>query len=140
MATGTRLDFTLLAQPYTPDKDEFISVLYPVWTSAELASATHRVNVKDKFLGRPVWDSTLGEPVFASGPDAADPWIRAGGDVAATVAELGDIADTINTVGKFLGKQVYDTAGGLLYAADGPLAADTWTLIDGVGLTQTTPA
>ena len=77
MAEGTRLDFTILAQPYSPDKDEYIAVLHPVWTTANLADATHRVNTKDKFVGRMVWDSTLGEAVFASGAAAADPWYTA---------------------------------------------------------------
>lgn len=140
MSEGTPLDFEILAQPYSPEKDEFISVLYPVWTSADLADSAHRVNVKDKFLGKPVFDSTLNEVVYASGAAAADSWIRGIGDVAETVANLGTAAHAINTVGKYIGKIVYDTAGGLAYAADGPDPTDTWTLLDGVGATQTTPS
>ena len=140
MVVGSRLDYKILAQPFTPDKSEYIAVLHPSWTTANLADATHRVNVQDKFLGRPAWNSTIGEPVYASGPDPSDAWVSGFGTVAETVANLSDKADTINTVGKYVGKLVYDTAGGLLYAADGVTDVSTWTLIDGVGSTQTTPS
>jgi len=140
MVVGTRLNYKVIAAPYSGEASELISVLSPVWTSADLADAAHRVNVLDKFVGKCVFDSTLGEPVWASGADASDAWVRAGGDVAATAAEIGAIGDAINTVGKYVGKLVYDTATGLLYAADGPAAGDDWTLIDGVGSTQTTPS
>ena len=57
-----------------------------------------------------------------------------------TTAQLADIADTINTENKFLGKRCYESTLQLDYIADGPLPADTWTLNNGLGLTQVTPA
>lgn len=85
---ATRLDYSLFSQPYSPTKADITSLLFPVWTVANLGDIDHDVNVTDKFAGR----------------------------------------------------QVYDVATGLLYIADGPAANDTWTLIDGVGSTQTTPS
>lgn len=140
MASGSRLDYRILAQPYTVDDQEFIAVLHPVWTSAQIADVAHRVNIKDKFRGKSVWDSTLGEILFASGPLAADSWDRPGGTGTASTAELADVADPINTVGKYIGKLVYETTLDLLYASNGTAAASTWTLIDGLGLTTVTPS
>jgi len=57
-----------------------------------------------------------------------------------TTAQLADIANSINTANKFLGKRVYESTLQFDYIADGPLAADTWTLSDGLGATQVTPA
>lgn len=74
MADGTRLDFRILAQPYTPTKKEFIDVFFPTVTTAQLADATHRINVKDKFLGRQVYESTLKLAYVADGPDPTDDW------------------------------------------------------------------
>lgn len=86
MVDGSRLDYKLLAQPYTPDKDEMIAVLHPVWPTADLADIAHRVNIKDKFAGRCVWDSTKGQPVWADGPLASDTWSLSTGVVASTPA------------------------------------------------------
>ena len=57
-----------------------------------------------------------------------------------TTAQLADIANSINTVDKVLGKHVYEETLGFGYIADGPLPADTWTLNDGLGATQVTPS
>ena len=59
---------------------------------------------------------------------------------ARTTTQLADIANTINTDNKFLGKRVYESTLQFDYIADGPLAADTWTLSDGLGGTQVTPS
>ena len=59
---------------------------------------------------------------------------------ARTTAQLAAVADSINTSNKVLGRICYESTLQLLYVADGPLAADTWTLIDGLGATQVTPA
>lgn len=57
-----------------------------------------------------------------------------------TTAQLADIANSINTANKVLGKRVYESTLQFDYIADGPLPADTWTLSDGLGATQVTPA
>ncbi len=57
-----------------------------------------------------------------------------------TTAQLAAIGDSINTANKFLGKRCYEATLQLDYIADGPLAADTWTLNNGLGLTQVTPS
>lgn len=59
---------------------------------------------------------------------------------ARTTAQLADIADSVNTDNKFLGKRCYESTLQLDYIADGPLPADTWTLNNGLGATQVTPA
>ena len=70
----SRLDYRLLAQHLTPDSDEYVAVLFPVKTTAELASATDRINTVDKFKGKMVFDTTLGQPVYASAATAAAAW------------------------------------------------------------------
>ena len=57
-----------------------------------------------------------------------------------TTAQLADVDDSINTANKFLGKRVYESTLQFDYIADGPAAADTWTLSDGLGGTQVTPS
>ena len=57
-----------------------------------------------------------------------------------TTAQLADVADSINTENKFLGKRCYESTLQLDYIADGPAAADTWTLSNGLGATQVTPS
>ncbi len=59
---------------------------------------------------------------------------------ARTTTQLADVANTINTENKFLGKRCYEATLQLDYIADGPAAADTWTLNDGAGGTQVTPS
>lgn len=56
--------------------------LNPVRTTAQLAAQADEINVKDKFAGRMVWDSTLGQPVWADGPDDDDTWSLATGVIA----------------------------------------------------------
>lgn len=98
MASGSRLDYKILAQPYTVDKDEFIDVLHPVHTTSQLEDADHRINAKDKFIGKQAFNSNRGEPVFASGPLAADAWYPA---APALVTEAGaGITDGSGTIYK----------------------------------------
>ncbi len=74
--TDNNLDYAKLQQPYSSGStDEFIDVLHPVRTSAQLADSAHDINVRDKFKGRGVFDSTLGQMVYASGTAAADAWL-----------------------------------------------------------------
>lgn len=141
MATGSRLDFRLIAQHLTPEPDEYIDVLFPTATTVQLADADDRINTKDKFIGRLAWDLTLGEPVFATGAAAADSWLPVSVltvPIASTTAELVDEADAINTAYKYPGKMVWDATKGQPVWADGPGVNDTWSLATGV--VATTPA
>ena len=49
----------------------------------------------------------------------------------ATTAELANVADGINTAGKYAGKMVYNTTTGIPVWADGATAAATWSGADG---------
>ena len=89
----TGLDLSRIAAPTTVDKNEFIRVVYPVKTTAELASATDRINLVDKFLGKPVFNSTIGLVVYAGGALVADAWV-AGSDFGISAsAGIADFAD-----------------------------------------------
>jgi hypothetical protein len=57
-----------------------------------------------------------------------------------TATQLADIADSINTKDKVLGKRCFESTNQLDYIADGPAPDDTWTLNNGLGLTQVTPS
>jgi len=58
--------------------------LNPVRTTAQLADEDDLINIKDKFAGRLVWDSTLGQPVWADGTGVNDTWSLATGVVSTT--------------------------------------------------------
>ena len=81
--------FTLrrLIQPYFKkyiglgDEAELNALLNPTATTAELTDVDADINTIDKFTGKPAYDTTLSEPVWASGPDPADPWNQARGTV-----------------------------------------------------------
>lgn len=51
--------------------------------------------------------------------------------VADTAANLADIANAINTTGKYTGKMVVDLATGLIFTATGSAAASVWRASDG---------
>jgi hypothetical protein len=51
--------------------------------------------------------------------------------VASAVANLEDVADAINTTGKYTGKMVVVLASGLIFTASGAAAADVWRASDG---------
>jgi cytoskeletal protein CcmA (bactofilin family) len=55
----------------------------------------------------------------------------------ATAANLGAIANAINTTGKVTGKTVVDIATGVIYTASGATAASVWY---GSNATTVTPA
>lgn len=82
--------FTLarLARPYFKkyiglgSQEELNALLNPTATSSELADVGSDINTIDKFTGKPAYDTTLSEPVWASGPDPADVWNQAKGTVA----------------------------------------------------------
>jgi len=48
-----------------------------------------------------------------------------------TVADLEDVANAINTAGKYTGKMVVILASGLIFTASGTAAADVWRASDG---------
>lgn len=48
-------------------------------TTVELTDVTDAINTTDKYLGKMVWDSTAGFPMFATGDGAADTWVDANG-------------------------------------------------------------
>lgn len=56
---------------------------------------------------------------------------------ASTVAAMEDVADAINTTGKYTGKMVVVLATGLIFTASGSAAADVWRASDGT--TTATP-
>lgn len=70
-----QMNYRLVSQPYVGTEADLQDVLFPARTSAELASATNRINTEDKFVGKPVYDSTIEQTVYASGAAAADAWI-----------------------------------------------------------------
>lgn len=47
-------------------------------------------------------------------------------DTVSTTAELSSGASSINTVGKYKGKQVFNETTGMLVIAAGPLPNDSW--------------
>jgi len=51
--------------------------------------------------------------------------------VADSVANLEDVANAINTTGKYTGKMVVVLASGLIFTASGAAAADVWRASDG---------
>ena len=59
---------------------------------------------------------------------------------ARTTTQLADATDSVNTADKYVGKRCYNSTLQIDYIADGPGATDTWTLNDGLGLTQVTPS
>jgi len=137
------LDFRTIAQPITVDKDQYVAVLFPVKTTAELADVTDRINTVDKFEGKMAYDSSSKEPVFAFGAAAADAWISLGSMLQRiangealqpdrTTAQLAAIGDAINTANKRAGKMVFDTTLGQPVWADGATAGSTWSLSTGV--------
>jgi hypothetical protein len=69
-----QMNYRLVSQPYVGTEADLQDVLSPARTSAQLASASNRINTEDKFVGKMVFDSTLGIPVWASGASAAAAW------------------------------------------------------------------
>lgn len=53
-------------------------------TTAELAAIGDAINTTDKVVGKMVWNTTLGQPVWADGATAGDTWSLSTGVVAHT--------------------------------------------------------
>jgi hypothetical protein len=80
----SRFDFERLAQPYFGSAAELADFLFPVRTTAELANAADAINTQNKKIGRMVWNSTLGQPVWADGVGPTNTWSLSTGVVAHT--------------------------------------------------------
>lgn len=83
---ANRIDYKQLAQPYIGSVSDLQDVLFPARTTAQLAALTDSINVEDKFVGRMVFDTTLGQPVWADGAAVGDTWSLSTGVVAHTPA------------------------------------------------------
>lgn len=79
-----RVTYEQLAQPYIASPEEFADFLFPVRTTAQLAAIGDAINTENKRVGRMVWNSTLGQPVWADGAAAGDTWSLSTGVVAHT--------------------------------------------------------
>lgn len=75
----SRFDFERFAQPFVGSAAEIADFLFPVRTTAELANAADAINTQNKKVGRMVWNSTTGVPVWADGPLPTDTWSGADG-------------------------------------------------------------
>lgn len=73
-----------LAQPYTSKEAEFFDSVFPVRTTAQLADAADPINTTDKRIGKMVWDSTLGQPVWADTAAPTGTWSLSTGVVSTT--------------------------------------------------------
>lgn len=72
--TGSRINYKAIAAPTTVEKAQFWDVIHPVATTAELASATSRMNTVDKFVGKMCFDTDKNQPVYAIGTATTDGW------------------------------------------------------------------
>lgn len=79
-----KLDAKKLGQPYTSDPAEYMDAMFPVRTTAQLADAADSINVDDKRVGKMVFDSTLGQPVWADTAAATGTWSLSTGVVSTT--------------------------------------------------------
>jgi hypothetical protein len=83
---------------------------------------------------------TVNGLTLTGGPISTTGTVTLGGNlalVADTVANLEDIANAINTTGKYIGKMVVVLSSGLIFTASGAAAADVWRASDGT--TDATP-
>lgn len=78
------LDYERFAQPYIGTVAEIQDLLFPVRTTAQLAAIGNAINTKDKFVGKRVFDSTKGQPVWADTAAAGGTWSLSTGVVAST--------------------------------------------------------
>ncbi len=69
-----QMNWRIISQPYIGSEADMQDTVFPARTTTELANSTDRINTEDKYLGKMVFDSTLGQPVFASGAAAAATW------------------------------------------------------------------
>ena len=74
-----RVDLKQIAQPYVGRTEDYTKAIFPRATTAELADPTALVNLVGKYNGRMVYDTTLGQPVWAVGSAATAFWIDGAG-------------------------------------------------------------
>jgi hypothetical protein len=74
MAGGTNLNAKALAAPVTVDVQDWLDVLFPAVTTAQLADMDHRINIEDKFEGRQVYELTLNLNYTANGSGPTSTW------------------------------------------------------------------
>jgi hypothetical protein len=73
-----------IAQPYTGTTADVMDALFPVRTTAQLAAIGDEINTLDKRVGKMVFDSTKGQPVWADAATAGGTWSLSTGVVAST--------------------------------------------------------
>lgn len=78
------IDLTQFAQPYSGSNADMQDFLHPTRTTVQLADIADLINTEDKFAGKPVFDTTLGQPVWADGAAVGDTWSLSTGIVAHT--------------------------------------------------------
>ncbi len=78
------MDYKQLSQPYTGTVADLQNLLSPVRTTAQLAAIGNSINTKDKFVGKRVFDTTLGRPVYADAATAAGTWSLSTGVVSSS--------------------------------------------------------
>lgn len=84
---------------------------------------------------------TVNGLTLTGGPITGSGTVTLGGSFAlatASAADVGAIANAVNTTGKYTGKMVVDYATGIIYTATGATAGSAWAPSDASGLV--TPA
>jgi hypothetical protein len=90
------------------------------YTGAETPST---MIVGNTFTGRAMQFPTL---LATWSKNTFDGVLGADSFAMATTAQLAAVGDAINTVGKYMGKPVYNTTTGRFVFSTGPAAADAW--------------
>lgn len=75
------VEYDILAQPYSPSGEELADFLFPVRTTAQLADIADPINTENKRVGRMVWNSTTGVPVWADAATPGGTWSDSAGNV-----------------------------------------------------------
>ncbi len=70
-----QMNYRVLSQPYIGNEADMQDVLFPARTTTQLADVADSINTEDKFLGKVAFDTTLAQPVYASGATAAAAWL-----------------------------------------------------------------
>ena len=87
----------------------------------------------DNFVDLTILDTDPREAMFVIANPNGNNIVRINGrapiEASLTATELADVADAINTTGKYRGKIVWEETNDRVYAASGPNAADPWYLV-----------
>lgn len=117
-----RINWKQFAQPFAGPTSEVIDTGFPRRGSVELQDETSPINTRDKFPGKMVLNTTLGQPVWAVGSSAAAAWVDGTG---ANVHTPGVVSDP------------YWANVGSLMLFEGVDGATTGTTDDDLAQTQT---